>query len=179
MKYYFKQGIFPFIYQIFMAMIAFGILMIEELIWLKILLAALNIALYLFIVAAVAYKEGQEALKVQMANDLERREIIRTGEDRPLKLHEEYKPWKGFFFGFIACVPVVTVAYDSLPCDGKLYEVRCDSGNYRIDVFYFLPFKCVFRGDGNGKRFVVYLLRYARSVADTYADYGHSLYYGR
>ena len=109
MKYYFKQGIFPFIYQIFMAMIAFGILMIEELIWLKILLAALNIALYLFIVAAVAYKEGQEALKVQMANDLERREIIRTGEDRPLKLHEEYKPWKGFFFGFIACVPVVAL----------------------------------------------------------------------
>lgn len=109
MKYYLKQGIFPFVYQLFMAMIAFGILAINELIWLKILLAVLNIALYLFIVASVAYKDGQEALKVQMANDLERREIIRTGEDRPLKLHEEYKPWKGFFFGFMACVPIIVL----------------------------------------------------------------------
>ncbi|MEG9430345.1 MAG: hypothetical protein VZQ61_05435 [Christensenellaceae bacterium] len=107
MKYYLKQGVFPFIYQLFMAMIAFGILAINELIWLKILLAVLNIALYLFIVAAVAYKDGQQALEVQMANDLERREIIRTGEDRPLKLHEEYKPWKGFVFGLISCVPIL------------------------------------------------------------------------
>ena len=107
MKYYLKQGIFPFVYQLFMAMIAFGILAINELIWLKIILAVLNIALYLFIVAVVAYKEGQQALKVQMSNDLERREIIRTGEDRPLKLHEEYKPWKGFVFGLISCIPVL------------------------------------------------------------------------
>ena len=107
MKYYLKQGVFPFIYQLFMAMIAFGILAINGLIWLKILLAIVNIAFYLVIVTAVAYKEGQESIKVQMANDLERKEIIRTGEDRPLKLHEEYKPWKGFMFGFISCIPVV------------------------------------------------------------------------
>jgi len=107
MKYYLKQGIFPFVYQLFMAMIAFGILVIKDLVWLKVLLAVLNIAFYLFIVASVAYKDGQEALKVQMANDLERREIIRTGEDRPLKLHEEYKPWKGFVFGLISCVPML------------------------------------------------------------------------
>ena len=107
MKYYLKQGIFPFIYQLFMAMIAFGILAIDGLVWLKVVLAILNIALYVVIVAAVAFKEGQNALKVQMANDLERREIIRTGEDRPLRLHEEYKPWKGFVFGVISCIPVL------------------------------------------------------------------------
>ena len=107
MKYYIKNGVFPFIYQIFMAMTAFGILAINGLIWLKIILAVLNIGLYLFIIASVAFKDGQEAFKVQMANDLERREIIRTGEDRPLKIHEEYKPWKGFVFGFIACFPTV------------------------------------------------------------------------
>ena len=109
MKYYIKNGVLPFIYQLFMAMIAFGILAIEGLIWLKIMLALLNAGLYLFIVGAVAYKEGQDAFKVQMANDLERREIIRTGEDRPLKLHEEYKPWKGFAFGFTACVPLLVL----------------------------------------------------------------------
>lgn len=107
MKYYIKNGVLPFIYQLFMAMIAFGILAIDGLIWLKAMLAVLNAGLYLFIVGAVAYKEGQDAFKVQTANDLERREIIRTGEDRPLKLHEEYKPWKGFAFGFTACVPLL------------------------------------------------------------------------
>ena len=109
MKYYFKQGFFPFIYQLFMATIAFGILAINGLVWLKIILAVLNIALFVSIMSAVAYRDGQEALKAQMANDLERREIIRTGEDRPLKLHEEYKPWKGFMFGFMSCLPLVVL----------------------------------------------------------------------
>lgn len=109
MKYYLKNGFFPFIYQLFMAMIALGILSINGLVWLKAILALLNVGLYLFIVAAVAFKDGQEAYKVQMANDLERREIIRTGEDRPLKLHEEYKPWKGFLTGFISCSPIVAL----------------------------------------------------------------------
>ena len=107
MKYYIKQGVFPFVYMIFMAMTAFGILMINDLVWLKILLALLNIGLYAVVVAAMSYKEGQEAMKVQYANDLERKEIIRTGEDRPLKIHEEYKAWKGFLFGFITCVPLL------------------------------------------------------------------------
>ena len=73
------------------------------------LLAVLNVGFYAFIVAAVSYKEGQEAKKAQYANDLERMEIIRTGENRPLKIHEEYKPWKGFMFGFISCVPLLVL----------------------------------------------------------------------
>ena len=109
MKYYIKQGLFPFIYLLFMAMIALGILCIQGLIWLKIVLCVANVALYGVIVFAAAFQDGQKAMKVQVANDLERREIIRTGEDRPLKLHEEYKPWKGFVFGFVACVPLIAL----------------------------------------------------------------------
>ena len=109
MKYYLKQGVFPFVYMLMMAMIAFGILAISGLLWLKIILAILNIGLYTVVVAAVSYKEGQESIKVQHANDLERMEIIRTGENRPLKIHEEYKPWKGFAFGFVACVPLIVL----------------------------------------------------------------------
>ena len=107
MKYYLKQGLFPFLYIIMMAMTAFGITAISGLIWLKIILALLNIGLYTVVVAAVAHKEGQESVRVQHANDLERMEIIRTGANRPLKTHEEYKPWKGFAFGFTACVPLI------------------------------------------------------------------------
>ncbi|GEM_PF-1725278 len=109
MKYYLKQGLFPFIYLLMMAMIAFGITAISGLLWLKIILAVLNIALYAAVVVAVSYKEGQESIKVQHANDLERIQIIRTGENRPLKVHEEYKPWKGFMFGFIVCVPLIVL----------------------------------------------------------------------
>lgn len=105
--YYVKQALIPTIYLVFMAMTAMGIAMISNanLIWLKAVLAVLNLAFYLFIVAATSYKDGQTALKVRIANDLERMQIIRTGEDRPLKLREEYKAWKGFMSGIIACMP--------------------------------------------------------------------------
>ena len=109
MWYYVKQGLLPFIYLFFTAITAFGILCIEGLVWLKVLLLLLNIGLYVFIVSAASFKDGQEALKVRIANDLERMQIVRTGESLPLKLKEEYKPWKGFFHGFIACIPLVVL----------------------------------------------------------------------
>ena len=77
--------------------------------FLKVILSILNLALYAVIVAATSYKDGQTALKVRIANDLERVQIIRTGEDRPLKLIEEYKPWKGFLPGLVACIPCVVL----------------------------------------------------------------------
>ncbi|MBO4251325.1 MAG: hypothetical protein J5911_01535 [Clostridia bacterium] len=107
MKYYLKQGIFPFVYLLFMSVIAFGIITINGLLWLKILLAILNVGFYSFIIAFTSFKDGQEAMKVLYANDLERMQIIRTGENRPLKIHEEYKPWKGFVFGFTSCTPLL------------------------------------------------------------------------
>jgi len=108
MWYYIKQGFLPFIYLFFMAMTSIGILSIgSDLLWLKIILAILNLALYLVVVMAAAYKDGQEDYRTRMANDLERMEIVRTGEDRPLKLKEEYKAWKGFLNGAMACIPLV------------------------------------------------------------------------
>lgn len=105
--YYIKQAMIPAVYLIFMAMTAMGIAMITDanLVWLKAVLAVLNLALYGFIVAATSYKDGQTALKVRIANDLERMQIVKTGEDRPLKLREEYKAWKGFMSGIVACLP--------------------------------------------------------------------------
>ena len=107
MKYYLKQGLFPFIYIVFMIITSVSILSIHDLVWLKAILAVLNVGLFGLIAALMAFQEGENSVKVQMANDAERREIIRTGEDRPLKLHEEYKAWKGFLFGFISCCPLV------------------------------------------------------------------------
>lgn len=105
--YYIKQAMIPAVYLIFMAMTAMGIAMISDanLVWLKAVLSVLNLGLYGFIVAATSYKDGQTALKVRIANDLERMQIIKTGEDRPLKLREEYKAWKGFMSGIVTCLP--------------------------------------------------------------------------
>ena len=107
MWYSIKQSLLPFIYLIFTAITAFGIMAIENMVWLQILLNTLNVALYMVIITAASYKDGQAALKVRLANDLEREQIIRTGEMRPLRLKEEYKPWKGFLYGGIACAPLI------------------------------------------------------------------------
>lgn len=109
MGFYIKKALFPFVYLFFMAITAFGILCINGLLWLKILLCALNLALYGFIVFSVMFKEGEESVKAQRDNDVERREMVRTGIVRPLKLKEEYKPWKGFFIGFLICVPLLVM----------------------------------------------------------------------
>ena len=106
--HYVKQAIIPFVYLFFVSIIALGIFMIpENLQWLRIILLVLNVGLYGLVACATAYKDGQDALKVRIANDLERMEIIRTGEDRPLKIKQEYAPWKGFLTGGIVCVPLI------------------------------------------------------------------------
>ena len=80
--YYIKQAIIPFMYLFFMALTALGIAMITDanLVWLKVVLALLNLGLYGVIVCATSYKDGQTALKVRIANDLERVQIIKTRE---------------------------------------------------------------------------------------------------
>lgn len=106
--YYIKQAFVSFAYLVFLSLTAIGFLLIgNDLMWLKVIFCVLDVALYVFIVGAMSFKDGETALKVRIANDLERKEIIRTGEDRPLKLKEEYKPWKGFLSGAITCVPLI------------------------------------------------------------------------
>lgn len=108
MKFYLKQGIIPFVYIIFVSVISMAILAIgDDLVWLKAVLCTCNIALYSAVAVGTSFKEGQTALKVRVANDLERQQIIKTGEYRPLKKHEEYKWWKGFLIGGIACLPLL------------------------------------------------------------------------
>ena len=106
--YLLKQTIVPLIYLLFGTVIALGILLIgNNLIWFKVVLLFLNLALYVFIVGSISFKDGETAYKVLMANDLERWNIIRTGEDRPLKIKQEYALWKGFMPGLLSCIPLV------------------------------------------------------------------------
>ena len=106
MKYYLSHSLIGLLYLFFTAITAFAILMIQDLIWLKVILLVLNLALYVFIVATVAKKDGEEALKVRIANDLERRIIIQTGDDIKLK-KGEFAWWKGFVIGGVVCAPLI------------------------------------------------------------------------
>lgn len=110
MKIYIKQAFLPFIYLIFVAISAMAIVSIDaNLLWLKIILSILNVGLYLCILCGTSFMEGQTALKVRVANDLEREIIIRTGEDRHIRKHEEFKWWKGILIGVLSCVPMLVL----------------------------------------------------------------------
>ncbi len=105
---YIKQSFMAFFYLLFMVSTTYAIALLEEkFFWLKISLCLANLILYFIILAGASFKDGEQALKVRNVNDLRRKEIIRTGEDLPLKIHEEYAVWKGFLAGFIACIPLV------------------------------------------------------------------------
>lgn len=108
--YYIKQMFIPIMYLIIFDIIALGILCIgDNLIALKVILLVLSLGFFGFIIGAMAYKDGQMDYKIRIRNDLSREQIIKTGQDIPLKLNEEYKPWKGFLIGGVNCIPLIVL----------------------------------------------------------------------
>lgn len=108
MKYIIKLTVFPFVYLILMATVSIGVYALEGAgPFIKTLAAVVCFLLYFFLMGVIMYQEGGKALKVRNANDVERKRIIRTGEDRPLKLDTEYKARNGFLVGLTVCVPMI------------------------------------------------------------------------
>lgn len=107
MKYYLKKFLFLFVYVIMMDIVSFGAISIQTELWVRVLLSVLSIAMYLLIVVIFGYAEGKLAEKALFSNDNNRRFIIETGKDIPLKEHEEFKAWKGFVIGASACFPMI------------------------------------------------------------------------
>ncbi|MBR2870564.1 MAG: hypothetical protein IKB98_04230 [Clostridia bacterium] len=106
MKYYLKMAFMPFVFLLFTAMLGLGIILLDEdMAILQYLLCVVNTAFYSVLMSVGGFKDGQNALKIRMQNDTYRRRIIETGEDLPLQLREEYKPWKGYVIGLIAAIP--------------------------------------------------------------------------
>ncbi len=169
MKYvthFLKQMIFPLIYALIMMMINISISLIpDHLAWLRYMLYALSLSLYGFIIGAVAFKDGQEAVKIQHMNDTERLNIIRTGEDRPLNLVKEYKPWKGFVSGLSVCLPLIIlmIIHGILllvnPSAPKLWAGALSSYIYIIIFAFFRPDSAtVFTGLAGGVQYFYCLL---------------------
>lgn len=109
MKFYLKKAIVGLAYLLFSAVTAYAILFIPDLVGLKIALLVLNLSLYCYVLAVTAFQDGQAAYKVRLANDLNRKQIILTGDDIPLDTQKEYKHYKGFVIGLIICIPVIVL----------------------------------------------------------------------
>ncbi len=107
MKYYFKKFLLLFVYLISSGIIATGALAFEGAEWIKLVFLILNLALFIFIYCAIAFKDGEKALKVRVSNDKIREIIVKTGEDYPLNLQGEFTIRKGFITGATACLPLV------------------------------------------------------------------------
>lgn len=108
MKYLLKLTFIPFLYLIMMSVIGFSVMAIQEQMpWICFVASPLILILYVLVLIGVFYREGQTALTVRLANDMEREQIVLTGEDRPLKLQEEYKAWKGFAIALLMCAPLI------------------------------------------------------------------------
>ena len=106
MWYYFKLGIFLFVYSLLLAVTGLGIMLIE-ITWLAFTLSLVNIALFIGICVIYMKQQGVLSVKKMHANDLEREEFLRTGEYREIDKHREYKPWKGYAIGAITIIPLV------------------------------------------------------------------------
>ena len=106
MWYFFKQSIFLVGLMFFMMTTSLLILRVGIPV-VELILSILNLALYATAIILIFHKEGQTAWKLRQSNDIERRNIIATGKDIPLKTTPEYKTWKGFIFGIISCVPMI------------------------------------------------------------------------
>lgn len=108
MKYYFQKAAFPVVYLVLTAVTAFaGLSLSNSLMALKIIIGIIDVALYTYFVAFFALKTGEEAMSVRYNNDVTRAEMVRTQRALPIKQHEEYKVWKGFFLGFLSCIPLI------------------------------------------------------------------------
>ena len=108
--YFLKEMVLPLIYLVILSVTSLGITAINNnLLWLKYLLNVLVLAFYGLIIGAISWKNGELGAKILHANDLERRRIIETGEDRPLNRLKEYRPWKGFVEGLAVCLPLILI----------------------------------------------------------------------
>ena len=107
MKYILRLTIAPLIFFIFFIVIAMGIYALNAGDVLRIILGGLSFIMLLLCLGGIMVKEGEDAIKTLLANDIQRREIIRTGKDVELNVSKEYRPWKGFIVGLILCIPLV------------------------------------------------------------------------
>lgn len=110
---YIKKSLFAILYLFIMIVTSISITFMidDDQVLLKLVLAIVNFFCYAVVVAVISFRDGEEAMRTRYSNDTLRERIIATGEDLPLKIHAEYKWWKGFVHALIVCFPLFLLLF--------------------------------------------------------------------
>ena len=108
MKYYLKQIILPFVYLVCLGFSQLAIDLIGVP-WVEVLVAAIMLFFFSYLMILIFFREGQAALKVRDSNDMLREYMVKTGKPVEIKAAEEYKWYKPIIFGLIISLPLIVV----------------------------------------------------------------------
>ncbi len=110
MKYLLRLIIIPLVYLVCFDITSLGIYSIPNASnALKLILNIAVIALYFVVLCAIMLKEGEASYNKLLANNLTRKEMIRTGVVKDIDERQEYRWWKGYAVGLICCIPLIVI----------------------------------------------------------------------
>lgn len=106
-KYYVKETWVIWVYTILTMITAMAITMIQNLLWLQMILFVLNLGLFGLVVFMMVFKTGETAAKLKHSNDIKRRVIMETGDYYDFDKVSEYGRYKGAMIGVFAVAPLL------------------------------------------------------------------------
>jgi Ca2+/Na+ antiporter len=108
MKHYIKRAMFPLVYIVVCLILDLSVLALDaKLIWLRYIFLFAVLCLFALVVYPIARKDGENDYNKLINNDRIRQHIVETGDDIYFDRREEFKPYKGFLVGVIACAPLI------------------------------------------------------------------------
>lgn len=102
-----RRMVTPFLMYLFMSLIAFALQIIKSM-WANIIIGSLCILAGAAFNAYLCYQYGKQHFDYYLTGALHRKNElfgIRSGGDHCVE--KEYRPWKGFYIGFLVGVPVL------------------------------------------------------------------------
>ena len=144
-KYYIKETWVLYVYTILTMITALAISAIDsKLLWLQLILFALNIGLYGMVAYMLVFKTGEEAAKLRHANDIKRRVIMETGDYYEFNRQGEYGTYKGAIIGLYASAPLLIMLLVQVILDIAGSDSAVVSGiiGFTYGAF-FLPIRCI------------------------------------
>lgn len=144
-KYYLKETWVIWVYTLLTMVTAMAIAMIgDDLLWLELILFALNLGLYGLVVFMMVYKSGETAAKLRHSNDIKRRVIAETGDYYDFDRVSEYGKYKGIYIGLFAGAPLLIMILIQVILDLCGSDSAAMSGAIGFTYgAFFLPLRCI------------------------------------
>lgn len=110
MRYILRMIIAPAVYFFCFVIAALGIQSFNGLQMAgRIILGAVCLVIYILCVTGIMLKEGENAFSKLLSNDMQRKNMIKTGKDTDIDDRTEYRPYKAFLSGLVCCIPLIVL----------------------------------------------------------------------